>query len=115
MTTPHARNAAAAEMSQQDAEPDAPRTTVFRLLFVCTGNTCRSPLAEGIARAEIARRGWRNVEVASAGLSARNGEAATREAVVVARREGIDLSGHASRRLTPEIARWADLILGMGP
>ncbi|HEX8245472.1 MAG TPA: low molecular weight protein arginine phosphatase [Longimicrobium sp.] len=100
-------------MTQQDTE--APRTATFNLLFVCTGNTCRSPLAEGIARAELARRGWRNVEVASAGLNAANGQEATREAVVVAQRAGIDLSGHASRRLTPQIAGWADLILGMGP
>jgi protein-tyrosine-phosphatase len=102
-------------MSEQQTGEAAPRTTTFNLLFVCTGNTCRSPLAEGIARAEITRRGWKNVEVGSAGLSARDGDAATHEAVVVAEREGIDLRGHSSRRLTPEIARWADLILGMGP
>jgi protein-tyrosine-phosphatase len=115
MTTPRARDAAEAEMSQQDAEPDAPRTTVFRILFVCTGNTCRSPLAEGIARAEIARRGWKHVEVASAGLSAGEGERATRAGVVVAGRAGIDLKAHRSRPLTPALAAAADLVLGMGP
>jgi len=115
MNAPHARDAAEAEMSQQDAEPDAPRTTVFRILFVCTGNTCRSPLAEGIARAEIERRGWRHVEVASAGLSAGEGERATRAGVVVAGRAGIDLKAHRSRRLTPDLAASADLVLGMGP
>ena len=115
MTNPHAR-AAEAKMSQQDAaEPDAPRTTVFRILFVCTGNTCRSPLAEGLARAEIARRGWKHVEVASAGISAGEGERATRAGVVVAGRAGIDLKAHRSRRLTPGIAEPADLILAMGP
>ncbi|HEX8906318.1 MAG TPA: low molecular weight protein arginine phosphatase [Longimicrobiaceae bacterium] len=102
-------------MSETETREAQPRTETFKLLFVCTGNTCRSPLAEGIARAEIARRGWHNVEVASAGLSARNGDEASREAVVVAEREGIDISRHVSRRLTPEIAEWADLILGMGP
>lgn len=115
MPTPDEREAPGAQMSEQRSGADTPATTTFNILFVCTGNTCRSPLAEGIARAEIARRGWRNVEVASAGLSARNGDAATREAVVVAEREGIDISGHVSRRLTPAIAGWADLILGMGP
>src|SRR4051794_41960282 len=115
MTTPHARNAAAAEMSQQDAEPDAPRTTVFRILFVCTGNTCRSPLAEGIARAEIARRGWKHVEVASAGLSAGEGERAARPGGVGGGRAGIRLKGHRSRRGTPAIGGSADLILGSGP
>lgn len=115
MTTDHANDAADAKMSEQEGEPDAPRTTVFRILFVCTGNTCRSPLAEGLARAEIARRGWKHVEVASAGLSAGEGERATRAGVVVAGRAGIDLKAHRSRRLTPEIAESADLILGMGP
>jgi protein-tyrosine-phosphatase len=115
MTTQPARDAAEAKMSQQDTEPGAPRTTVFRILFVCTGNTCRSPLAEGLARAEIARRGWKHVEVASAGLSAGEGERAARAGVAVAGRAGIDLKGHRSRPLTRELASSADLILGMGP
>ncbi len=102
-------------MSEQETRAEPPRTATFNVLFVCTGNTCRSPLAEAIARAEIARRGWKNVEVASAGLNAWDGDEATRAAVVVAGRAGIDLSAHVSRRLTPEIAGWADLILGMGP
>lgn len=101
-------------MSEHEAAAPGPRTTTFNILFVCTGNTCRSPLAEGIARAEIERRGWRNVRVASAGLAAMEGGRATDEAVTVAGRVGIDLGGHRSRRLTPEIAGWADLILGMG-
>jgi protein-tyrosine phosphatase len=104
------------EMSEQETgEQQRPATATFNVLFVCTGNTCRSPMCEGIARAEIERRGWSNVHVASAGLSANDGDEASREAVVVAERGGIDISGHRSRRLTPEIAGWADLILGMGP
>jgi len=102
-------------MSQPDAEAEAPRTTTFKLLFVCTGNTCRSPLAEGLARAEIERRGWKNVEVASAGVGAAKGERATREAVAVAGRAGIALERHRSRPLTRELAQGADLILAMGP
>jgi protein-tyrosine-phosphatase len=110
-----AQDAADGTMSQQHAEPEAPRTTTFKLLFVCTGNTCRSPLAEGIARDELRRRGWKNVEVASAGLAAAAGDRAAREAVVVARRAGIGLERHRSRPLTPEVAAHADLILAMGP
>lgn len=108
------RTDAGAQMSEQDSAAPAPRTATFNILFVCTGNTCRSPLAEAIARAEIERRGWKNVEVASAGLSAADGSPATAEAVTVAGRAGIGLEGHRSRPLSPEIAAWADLILGMG-
>lgn len=107
------RDTAGAEMSEQGAR--APRTTTFRLLFVCTGNTCRSPMAEAIARAEVERRGWKHVEVASAGIAAANGGPATREAVVVAARQGIDLDAHRSRHLTRDIAGWADLVLVMSP
>ena len=57
------------EMSQQ-VDPGTPATTTFNILFVCTGNTCRSPLAEGIARREVERRGWQHVQVASAGIEA---------------------------------------------
>ena len=101
--------------SQDQAEQQSPAVTTFNILFVCTGNTCRSPLAEGIARAELEARGWKNVRVGSAGLAASAGDAASREAVVVARRHGVDLSEHRSRPLTPELTQWADLILGMGP
>lgn len=107
----------AAEARQAEESQPAlpgPRTTTFNLLFVCTGNTCRSPLAEGIARAEIRRRGWRNVEVASAGLAAADGNPASAEAVTVAGRAGIDLGRHRSRPLSPQLVSWADLILGMG-
>lgn len=104
-----------AEMSEPRAGGDAPRTTTYNILFVCTGNTCRSPLAEGIARGELARRGWSNVRVASAGLAARDGAGASEHAVTVAGRDGVDLSAHRSQPLTPELAGWADLILAMGP
>jgi protein-tyrosine-phosphatase len=112
--TGDATGAKGPEMSEPQAGA-APRTTTFNILFVCTGNTCRSPLAEGIAREELERRGWRNVRVASAGLAARGGEGATGHAVTVAGRDGIDLSAHRSQPLTPELAGWADLILAMGP
>jgi protein-tyrosine-phosphatase len=102
------------EMSQQ-ASTDTPATTTFNILFVCTGNTCRSPLAEGIARDEVQKRGWKHVSVASAGVAARPGGDASEHAVTVARRHGIDLGEHRSRPLTPELVGWADLVLAMGP
>jgi protein-tyrosine-phosphatase len=101
------------EMSQQ-AGTETPRTTTFNILFVCTGNTCRSPLAEGIARREVERRGWQHVQVASAGISARPGDAASEFAVRVAARHGVTLDAHRSQPLTPDLVGWADLVLAMG-
>lgn len=101
------------EMSQQAGSP-TPRTTTFNILFVCTGNTCRSPLAEGIARHELERRGWQHVQVASAGVAARPGDGASAHAVRVAARHGVTLDAHRSQPLTPELVAWADLVLPMG-
>lgn len=101
-------------MSQQPVA-ETPATTTFNILFVCTGNTCRSPLAEGIARDEIGKRGWQHVQVASAGVAARPGAGASEHSVTVAARHGIDLAGHRSQPLSPDLVDWADLVLAMGP
>jgi protein-tyrosine-phosphatase len=102
-------------MPMTDERPSDPTTTTFNLLFVCTGNTCRSPMAEAVARAELERRGWRHVQVASAGTAAEAGSPAAREALSVGARRGLDLDRHRSRPLTPDLVEWADLILGMSP
>ncbi|HWK89059.1 MAG TPA: low molecular weight protein arginine phosphatase [Longimicrobium sp.] len=107
-------SAPGAEMSEE-ATPQSPPTTTFNILFVCTGNTCRSPLAEGIARRELERRGWSHVRVASAGVAAPRGEAAAAPAVSVARGHGIDLGQHRTQPVTPGLLDWADLVLAMGP
>jgi protein-tyrosine-phosphatase len=87
---------------------------VFRILFVCTGNTCRSPMAEGLCRGFLGHfRLQQEVEVASAGLNAMAGGPASREAVAIMREKGIDLSGHETACLTAEKVRWANLILTM--
>lgn len=89
--------------------------TSYNILFVCTGNTCRSPMAEAVARAELRRRGWTHVRVASAGTSAEVGAAAAAQAVTVAARRGIDMTTHASTPLDEARVEWADLILVMSP
>lgn len=87
----------------------------MRLLFVCTGNTCRSPLAEAIARREAIERGMGDVDVASAGTSAWDGAPASDGALLVALERGLDLSAHRSQQLTRELTAASDLILTMGP
>ncbi len=85
-----------------------------KILFVCSGNTCRSPLAEVIARKLIAEIGVRDVEVGSAGSSARDGSAASDGALLIGIERGLDLSPHRSRALTRDLVAQADLILAMG-
>ena len=93
----------------------------WRLLIVCTGNTCRSAMAEGLARKLLADElgcsvgGLRkkDVEVVSAGVLAAEGHKATAEAVEAAGRLGADISAHRSQRLTGEMIRLADLVLCM--
>lgn len=85
----------------------------FRLLFVCTGNTCRSPMAEVIARSRVDALGWRQVQVGSAGVGAWDGSPASEGAVRAAAARGLDLSEHQSTLLTPEMVESADLILTM--
>lgn len=87
----------------------------FRLLFVCTGNTCRSPMAAVIARREVVELALPGVEVRSAGVAASEGDRASGGAVRAAARNGLDLSQHQATQLTPELAEWADLILVMSP
>jgi protein-tyrosine-phosphatase len=103
------------ERGMSDPTSERAGGTTYNLLFVCTGNTCRSPMAEAIARAEIERRGWHHVDVRSAGTGAVPGTGASGEAVIVARERGIDLSLHAAQPLSAELIEWADLVLAMGP
>lgn len=92
---------------------DKPST--YNILFVCTGNTCRSPLAEAITRRALEERGWDHVRVESAGTAAAWGEPASEGSLRAAAEIGLDLSGHRSQPLTPELIEAADIILGMAP
>lgn len=87
---------------------------LFRVLFVCTGNTCRSPLAE-VALKRALGESARRIEVRSAGVAARDGAPASAPARALARREGLDLEGHQSRRLTAITLAGQDLVLLMDP
>jgi protein-tyrosine phosphatase len=91
------------------------------IVFVCTGNTCRSPLAEALCKKRLADRlgcsvnelPQRGFVVLSAGLSAMMGGEAAPEAVEVAHSYGADLADHHSRPLTAELASQADYLLVM--
>lgn len=100
--------------AREAAGEELPRGRPRRLLFVCTGNTCRSPMAEAIARAEARERGFDGVECRSAGTFGFRGEPPSEMAEIVARGRGLDLGTHRSSPLVPELVAWADLVLGMG-
>ncbi len=87
----------------------------MRILFVCTGNTCRSPLAEAIVKRMVSDAGRPDIEVESAGVQASSGSPASDEALLVGLERNLDISAHRSRPLTPEILDQSDLILAMSP
>ena len=97
------------------------RQAACLVVFVCTGNTCRSPMAEALCKARLAERlgctaadlPGRGFHVYSAGLSAMTGGPAADEAVDAARAYGADLTTHASRPLTADLAAQADYLVTM--
>ncbi|MGZ4729372.1 MAG: arsenate reductase/protein-tyrosine-phosphatase family protein, partial [Acidimicrobiales bacterium] len=83
----------------------------IEILIVCTGNTCRSPMAEAIVRRRVDALGV-EAAVSSAGLVS-DGQPATDTAVDTMAIRGLDLTGHRSQRITPALLVGPDLIIGM--
>jgi glycine hydroxymethyltransferase len=81
------------------------------ILFICTGNVCRSPMAEGLFRRAL--DGRVEFDIFSAGLGAVDGQPPTQHSVQAMRELGIDISGQRSRMLTADLVRQADYIFGM--
>jgi protein-tyrosine-phosphatase len=87
----------------------------FKVLFVCTGNTCRSPMAAAGLRALLKSREIDGIEALSAGTAAAPGWPATQYAAEAVKTWQGDLSGHLSRPLTSDLIDEVDLILVMTP
>ena len=83
-----------------------------KILILCTGNICRSPLAEALLRDRAQAQG-KKVLVRSAGIGALVDHGADQTTRQVAGLHQIDLGGHRAQQLNLELTRWADLILGM--
>ncbi len=83
------------------------------ILAVCTGNICRSPMAEGFLRGMLAARGVEGVGVASCGVNGLEDSPAMPEGVQAMLENGVDISGHLARRMTAPMIREADLVLTM--
>ena len=81
-----------------------------KVLVVCTGNTCRSPMAEGWLNQKLAGKGW---IAESAGVAGWGGGCALSEAVAVMREIGIDISSHRNRALSRALVNEAAIILAM--
>lgn len=86
---------------------------MLRILFICTGNTCRSPMAQVLLQEMATRQGKKDrIEVSSAGIAGGIG-GASQEACAAMTRHGLDLTRHRSRRVTRELMAAADLVLTM--
>ena len=87
----------------------------MNILFVCTGNTCRSPMAEGLFKKMLAEKNIDNVTCSSAGLFAMTGEEVTPNSVKACERFGVDISSHRARRITSYILDETDKFVCMTP
>ena len=83
-----------------------------KIIFICTGNTCRSPMAEGLFRAHGGEEKT-GLTAASTGLFTQDGMPASQNAVAAAAELGADITAHRSRMLTPELARDAHYLVCM--
>jgi protein-tyrosine phosphatase len=87
----------------------------MNILFVCTGNLCRSPMAEALLKKFASRAGRRDLHARSAGTHAFAGSSSPSEAQQVASAVGLDLISHEAQPVTSELVDWADEIAVMSP
>ena len=97
-------------IKKEDIENIATKKTV---LFICTGNSCRSVMAKGLLEKKLKEKCRQNIEVLSAGTMMMPGLGATEETKELLGRDGIDVSNHRSQKVTKEIVKKSDIILVM--
>lgn len=85
------------------------------ILFVCTGNSCRSVMAEGLLRKYLKERNREDIKIRSAGISVIEGMMPTSSAIEVTKKEFVDVSKHRACRVSADMIKEADLILAMEP
>lgn len=84
----------------------------MKILFICTGNTCRSPMAEGLLR-DLAKKENLNLEVGSAGISTFDGGRAAENSISAMKDLNIDIENHRTRQVDIDLLKSQDLILTM--
>lgn len=85
----------------------------MKVLFVCTGNSCRSVMAQGLLSSLLKKKGRSDIQVLSAGVSTIGGMGPTPETVEVMNSMGVDVSRHIGQPVTPELIHHADVIFCM--
>jgi protein-tyrosine phosphatase len=83
------------------------------ILFVCTGNMCRSPMAEGLMKQKLLAMGIEDIIVGSTGVMTMNGRSASENAVFVMKEKNIDISQHRTNMVKPQYIDDFDLIIAM--
>lgn len=86
---------------------------IRNILFVCTGNICRSPFADDLLKRFVAQKGFEDIVADSAGLLALPGNSATHLAQRVAAEYGVDLSDHKAKSVSKDLIAWSDIVLVM--
>lgn len=84
-----------------------------KIMFICSGNTCRSPLAEGLFKKYLQENNITDIEVGSAGVGAFPGDAVSINSILVASNRGVDISDHRARNINPEHLLTTDLFFCM--
>ena len=85
----------------------------MNILFVCVGNTCRSPLAEALLKSKLRKRRVKDVSVKSCGVRAQNGLPASNLSIAVAEENKLALKRFKSTQFNEELKNWADVIVCM--